>query len=491
MKKAFRKIHLWLSIPFGIIIMLICLSGASLVFESEITRVLQHDTYYVRQQTGETVPIDRLAATVAATLDDGVEITGVTVFSDPERTYQVNLSKPFRSAVFVDQYSGEIRGRTQRPAFFDFMFRMHRWLLGGMNPSGGVSVGKLLVGISTLMFVIVLISGVVIWWPKTRDMLKRRLKISVSKGWGKFWHDLHVAGGLYVTLFLLLMALTGLTWSFDWYRTGFYKVFGVETQAGGGHSHGKPGGGETAQAGGAGEHRGGRNGAEGVSDRRTGDARPAHAEGENRAAAESGHDRGGVRGEEARTAAAERPEEFKGADRAGGRHAGERGGEEAAAGAPGEGARRHAGRPADGDGSLRGGIVNFAHWQEVFEQLAEQNSGYRQITVGPGTASVSSGSCGNQRAADSYTFDRRSGQITSTALYKDSDRAGKLRGWIFSLHVGSWGGMLTRILAFLAALVGATLPVTGYWLWLRRLVHKGDPHGHGHGHGHDHARAGR
>lgn len=36
--------------------------------------------------------------------------------------------------------------------------------------------------------------------------------------------------------FLLAMALTGLTWSFGWYRTGFYKVFGVEVQQGGTHS---------------------------------------------------------------------------------------------------------------------------------------------------------------------------------------------------------------------------------------------------------------
>ena len=58
----------------------------------------------------------------------------------------------------------------------------------------------------------------------------------LGKGWRRFWYDLHVAGGMYTLIFLLAMALTGLTWSFSWYRTGFYKVFGVETmQGGGGH----------------------------------------------------------------------------------------------------------------------------------------------------------------------------------------------------------------------------------------------------------------
>ena len=47
---------------------------------------------------------------------------------------------------------------------------------------------------------------------------------------------------------------------------------------------------------------------------------------------------------------------------------------------------------------------------------------------------------------------------------------GYLGGWIYSIHVGSWGGYLTRILAFLAALLGASLPLTGYYLWIKRKL---------------------
>lgn len=49
MKKKFRQIHLWLSVPFGIIISILCLSGAALVFENEITEALNHDFYYVEK----------------------------------------------------------------------------------------------------------------------------------------------------------------------------------------------------------------------------------------------------------------------------------------------------------------------------------------------------------------------------------------------------------------------------------------------------------
>ncbi|MEO5136381.1 PepSY domain-containing protein, partial [Bacteroides ovatus] len=41
---------------------------------------------------------------------------------------------------------------------------------------------------------------------------------------------------------------------------------------------------------------------------------------------------------------------------------------------------------------------------------------------------------------------------------------------IYSVHVGNWGGMFTRILTFIAALLGAALPLTGYYLWIKRLI---------------------
>ena len=85
--KIFRKIHLWLSVPFGILITLICFSGAILIFEPEITRSIKSDVYYVGSSDGEPLPMEELLETVKATLPDSVSITGVTVFADRERTY--------------------------------------------------------------------------------------------------------------------------------------------------------------------------------------------------------------------------------------------------------------------------------------------------------------------------------------------------------------------------------------------------------------------
>lgn len=371
MKKIFRKIHLWLSVPFGLIITLVCFSGAMLVFENEVNEWFRRDLYYVETVKESPLPMDKLLEKVATTLPDSVSVTGVSISSDSGRAYQVSLSKPRRASLYVDQYTGEMKGKSERSGFFMFMFRMHRWLLDSMNPGNeGIFWGKMIVGVSTLLLVFILISGIVIWWPRTRKALKNSLKITATKGWRRFWYDLHVAGGMYALIFLLAMALTGLTWSFPWYRTAFYKVFGVEVQQRAAQGHEQKGDAQKRDT-----------------------KQVAHRE--------------------------KKP---------------------------------------------------FAYWQEVYDKLRRQNPGYKQISISSGTASVSFNRFGNQRASDRYSFHTDNGEFTETSLYQHQDKSGKIRGWIYSVHVGSWGGMFTRILAFIAALIGAALPLTGYYLWIKRFI---------------------
>lgn len=398
MKKIFRKIHLWLSVPFGLIITLVCFSGAMLVFENEANEWFRRDLYYVETLKESPLPMDKLLEKVATTLPDSVAVTGVSISSDPGRAYQVSLSKPRRASLYVDQYTGEVKGKSERSGFFMFMFRMHRWLLDSMNPGNeGIFWGKMIVGVSTLLLVFVLISGIVIWWPRTRKALKNSLKITATKGWRRFWYDLHVAGGMYALIFLLAMALTGLTWSFPWYRTAFYKVFGVEVQ------------------------------------QRAAQGHEQKSDAQKRNTKLAAHREKKREGNEVRK---------------------------------GERSRR----PENNHSDMYSVTSPFVYWQEIYDKLGRQNPEYKQISISSGTASVSFNRFGNQRASDRYSFNTDNGEFTETSLYQHQDKSGKIRGWIYSVHVGNWGGMFTRILTFIAALLGAALPLTGYYLWIKRLI---------------------
>ena len=372
-RKLFKKLHLWLSLPFGLIIMTTCLTGALLVFEKEITELVRHDSYTIPVRKTQILSLQSLLERVARETPDSVQITSVTIPSDFRRAYTVGLSKPRRAGVLVDPYTGKIVGQSGRLPFFTTVRELHRWLLDSMKPEAeGIFWGRVIVGTSTLLFVFILLTGLFLWWPKKLKGIGKRLKISLGRGCQRLFTDLHTVGGVYVFVLLLAMAMTGLTWSFEWYRTGFYKVFGAEM-------------------------------------------------------AEAGK---GDKG----------PKKDKGKD------------------APREEGAEQAKLPA-----------SYIYWEEVVSYVIEvSEADYTEITVKDGEVEVPLAGLGNIRAADSFRFDKKTGQMTEYKAYREVKRDKKLRGWIYSIHTGAWGGLFTRICYVLAALFGASLPLTGYYIFYQR-----------------------
>lgn len=373
-RKLFKKLHLWLSLPFGLIIMTTCLTGALLVFEKEITELVRHDSYTIPVRKTQSLSLQSLLERVARETPDSVQITSVTIPSDFRRAYTVGLSKPRRAGVLVDPYTGKIVGQSGRLPFFTTVRELHRWLLDSMKPdSEGIFWGRVIVGTSTLLFVFILLTGLFLWWPKKLKGVGKRLKISLRHGRQRLFTDLHTVGGVYVFVLLLAMAMTGLTWSFEWYRTGFYKVFGAEMAEGGKGDKGPK------------------------KDKRNKDA-------------------------------------------------------------PREEGAEQAKLPA-----------SYIYWEEVVSYVIEvSEADYPEITVKDGEVEVPLAGLGNSRAADSFRFDKKTGQVTEYKAYREVKRDKKLRGWIYSVHTGTWGGLFTRICYVLAALFGASLPLTGYYIFYQR-----------------------
>lgn len=413
MKRFFSRLHLWLSLPFGIVITLMCFSGAMLVFENEISEWLRPELYRVEEVGGERLPAGELAARVQRTLPDSVQVTGVTLSADPRATVRVSLSKPRRASVAVNPYTGEVVGRVERLPFFATMFSLHRWLLGKPTASdGSMGWGKIVTGVSTLAFVFVLLSGLVAWWPRKRRVWADTLRLRWHRHAFMRWFHLHRWAGVWTAVWLLLMSLTGLMWSFKWYNRGVYALLGVEQpqQAG----HGSPGEAKAVP-------------------------------------------HGGKRVDVAERGGGKAPREGRGRGRRG----------EATEGNPSD--RRTPGREARrAERAEAKATADFSCWQRVADELARRTPDYRTITLRDGKAGVSVQTMGNSRASDSYEFDPHTGRITSFTPYAEAEAAAKVRGWQFSLHTGAWGGWLTRILYFLAALLGATLPLTGYYIWWRK-----------------------
>jgi uncharacterized iron-regulated membrane protein len=372
MKRFIHRIHILLALPAGLIICLICLSGAALVFEDEIMKACFPSRYYAAGVKDAPLPLDRLMEEVNSQLPDTLEVAAVRIPSDPEENYRMSFAGRSRTHfLYADPYSGQVRDiYNAQGNFFNLMMRLHRWLLTPFRAAGTFPAGKIIVGVASLIFVFILLSGCILWCLRCFGRGRSRgLGIRFGAGRKRLLYDLHVAGGIYAAGFLLALTLTGLTFSFSWYRTGFYRLLGA-----------------------------------GVSQVRQG--------------APQGNRGGGGGGRPERSRPEARPD--------------------------------------------------YAVWQQVAARLRADYPSCKSITLQPGRASVAIRGAGNVRASDSYAFDPLTGEFTEVSLYKNLDRASRLRGWIYSVHTGSWGGWLTRILSFLAALVGASLPLTGCYLLLKR-----------------------
>jgi uncharacterized iron-regulated membrane protein len=274
MKIFFRRIHLYLGLASGLLILVVCFTGGILVFEKELEQVWHSERYFVTPATTPRLSLAQLTDVVKAAKPKG-KISSFKVYSNPTRTVEVNLAgddkggkggpqggpsgKPGqpeqraenRSEVargqrgnsdraeargpmgggagekggpggkggkgrnvgprlFVNPYTGAVIDEINpRETFFHFMEEIHRGLVAGRT-------GKLIMGINSIVFLFILGTGIVLWWPTARKNLTQRLKVKWGSSWKRLNHDFHIVLGFYTSIFLLIMALTGVGMSFDW-----------------------------------------------------------------------------------------------------------------------------------------------------------------------------------------------------------------------------------------------------------------------------------
>ncbi len=120
---------------------------------------------------------------------------------------------------------------TAEMPFYNAVKQLHRWLfMKPAEPHGGLSVGRVVMAISSMAMSLILLSGVVLWWPKSKQMLKNRLTVTTNKGFRRFVYDSHASLGIYAFVFLFLMAVTGPVFSFGWYKKGMSTLLGQSSE---------------------------------------------------------------------------------------------------------------------------------------------------------------------------------------------------------------------------------------------------------------------
>ncbi|MBL8994197.1 MAG: PepSY domain-containing protein [Spirochaetia bacterium] len=106
--------------------------------------------------------------------------------------------------IFIDPLSGRIIGERTQADLMDLMIRIHKNLLLG-------GAGRTLVELAVSWGVVLILTGLYLWWPRGRKkgILWPRLSL---KG-RNFWRDLHAVTGALTGLIILILFITGISWT--------------------------------------------------------------------------------------------------------------------------------------------------------------------------------------------------------------------------------------------------------------------------------------
>ncbi len=223
-KATLFQLHSIVGLVLALLLTLIAVTGAMMSFEDEMLAGLNARLMRVEPRATARLLPDELIGRVQAANDNPV--ASITLSRDPAAAVRIrfarNEDRSRPSSLYVDPYDGRVLGHPAGEEFFATVRKLHRWLL---LPGDGKGYGRLITGIAALGLIAMLISGLVLRWPHRPGSLKIWLKPNLRLHGRGLHRSLHSVVGTWAMLIYLVMVLTGLWWSFDWYKAGATWLF--------------------------------------------------------------------------------------------------------------------------------------------------------------------------------------------------------------------------------------------------------------------------
>jgi len=231
-RKVLFQLHWIFGITVGIVLAVVGATGALLSFEQQIVASLAGDGRQVEAAGRTPLQPAELLTRVAAN-EPQKRITGLNIVREPAETVRVTFAP--REQRYADPYTGALLPAVSGGAetFFRNVRQLHRWLM--LGDLGDRDIGRQIVGASTLLLIFMALTGIYLRWPRGPAALRLKTWFVPDfrlKGRAFLW-NLHSVIGTWVLPVYLVIALTGLQWSYEWYRDGLYSIAGVERPAGG------------------------------------------------------------------------------------------------------------------------------------------------------------------------------------------------------------------------------------------------------------------
>jgi uncharacterized iron-regulated membrane protein len=192
-------------IPF---VLWLATTGTIFLFKPQIERLLDR-------------PYNHLTIQERATVNSQVQAALAAVPGSTLDSYQLPASTTAAAQVLVDkgpqQFRVYIHPQTLAVLKLDnedrrlenVIKRLHGELFIG-------DLGSWIVELAASWAVIMILTGLFLWWPREAKGLAGVLYPRLGSGQRIFWRDLHAVTGIYVSFFALFLLFTGLPWAKGW-----------------------------------------------------------------------------------------------------------------------------------------------------------------------------------------------------------------------------------------------------------------------------------
>lgn len=214
--RSIFRLHFYAGILVAPFLLILSVTGTIYLFNTEIDDAVFGDWRFASASGPHLTPELMVDGALAAYPDS--KATRVDLPVAPDRTAVVHLTpldgEPFR--VYVDPVTGEALGSfIYSETLVGFADKMHGSLMIGDR-------GSNIVELAACWAIALIVSGLYLWWPRGGSaiwgvFLPRRLSGRMM------WREVHSVVGMWASVFILFLILTGLPWSVHW--SGHLKSF--------------------------------------------------------------------------------------------------------------------------------------------------------------------------------------------------------------------------------------------------------------------------
>jgi len=199
------RVHRWVALGLGPVVVAMGLTGAALVFREELTALFTPAV----KVAGSPVAPGQYARILAAAerLEPAARSMDIVPPQRPDRAAQVVVhAAGTEHYLFVDPHDGTVVADGERQWLpFATLYELHRRLMLG-------APGEYAVGIAGFALAFLGLSGLVMWWPRK---LKQAFRVRWDGNRLAVSYDLHRCAGAAFALLLVLNAIIGITMTFD------------------------------------------------------------------------------------------------------------------------------------------------------------------------------------------------------------------------------------------------------------------------------------